>query len=243
MILGQRRIAQGKSSVGLRTRFLFAVLLLTPITTIAQRSIQGPQCAGVIQGVVADNERQAVEGIKVVAWPLGVDLGVILPNVRTDEAGKYRFVGLCPGRYTVLPDDEKGRYPNISPWLFEFLYGRRVSEVRLTAKHFFAELPLQLPPRPGRIHLRVTDRATNADVQKFTIKMMVPGQRHTSKIEILFSPEIIDRDITVPPDKDFILRITADGFHEWGDSVGGNKLVHVQAATQTTLEAQLAPRR
>ena len=60
-------------------------------------------------------------------------------------------------------------------------------------------------------------------------------------MEIRFSPEISDRDITVPPDKDFILRINADGFHEWSESVGGHKLVHVEAGSQTRLEAQLEP--
>jgi hypothetical protein len=225
----------------LGSRFLFVLLLLPPIRTFAQRSVQSPQCAGVIQGVVSDNQGQAVRGIKVVAWPLGVDLSVMLPNVRTDEAGKFRFEELCPNRYTVLPDDEKSGYPNISPLLFEFLYGRRVSEVRLTAKQVSAELPVQLPPKPGRIHVRVTDRTTNAEVQKFTIRIVVPHQRHTPKIEILFSPEISDRDITVPPDKDFVLRIIADGFHEWSDSVGSHKLVHVEASAQTMLDAQLEP--
>jgi hypothetical protein len=225
----------------LGTRFLFVLLLLPPVRTFAQRSVQSPQCAGVIQGVVSDNQGQAVRGIKVVAWPLGVELGVMLPNVRTDETGKYRFEELCPNRYTVLPDDEKRGYPNISPWLFEFLYGRRVSEVRLTAKQVSAELPVHLPPKPGRIHVRVTDRTTNAEVQKFAIRMIVPRQRHTPKIEILFSPEISDREITVPPDKDFVLRINADGFHEWSDSVGGYQSIHVEAGAQTMLDAQLEP--
>jgi len=222
------------------TRFVF-VLLLPPVTTFAQRSIQSPECPSVIQGVVSDNQGQPVQGIKVVAWPLGVSLGVMLPNVRTDEAGKYQFKELCPDRYTVLPDDEKSGYPNISPWLFEFLYGRRVSEVRLTAKQFSVELPVRLPPQPGRLHVRVTDRTTNTEIQKFTIRMTVPHQRHTPKIEILFSPEISDRDITVPPDKDFVLHINADGFHEWSDSVGGKKLVHVESNAQTMLDAKLEP--
>jgi len=225
----------------LGTRFLFVLLFLPPIRTFAQRSVQSPQCAGVIQGVVSDNRGQAVQGIKVVAWPLGVDLSVMLPNVRTDEAGKCQFKELCPNRYTVLPDDEKSGYPNISPRLFEFLYGCRVSEVRLAAKQVSAELPVQLPPKPGRIHVRVTDRTTNTEIQKFTIRMVVPRQRHMPKIEFLFSPEISDRDITVPSDKDFVLRINADGFHEWSDSVGGHKLVHVESGAQTMLDAQLEP--
>jgi hypothetical protein len=227
----------------LGARFLFVILLLTPIETMAQRSVQSPQCKGGLEGVVSDNDGQPARGINVVAWPLGVDLGIFLPNARTDEAGKYRFGNLCPNRYTVLVDDQKSGYPYMSPGLFEFLYGRRVSEVKLTAKHVLAELTVQLPPRPGSIRIHVTDRTTNDELREFVVRLIVPRQHHRPVIELQFSREIIDREIGVPPDKDFILQIIADGFHKWSDNVDGRELVHVRAGEQITLEAPLEPLR
>lgn len=225
------------SSLGLTVALILALLM--PSRTVAQRSVQSPQCKGIIRGTASDSEGQLVREIMVVAWPLGVNLGVILPRVRTDQAGKYRFEQLCPGRYTVLAEDEKAGYPRSSPDLFEFLYGRRVAEVKLTAKQLQAELRVQLPAKPARMHIHMTDRATNVEITKFTIEMIVPGQHRSPEIKYEFSPDIDDREIEVPPDKDFILHVTADGFHEWSESVGGGKLVHLRAGTQTSLEAQL----
>src|ERR1700752_5084869 len=119
------------------TVLLFA--FVTPNSSSAQSAIQRPKCAGIVHGIVSDHNGHPVTNIRVKAWPLGVDLSALLPTVKTDLGGEYRFEKVCPGRYTVLPDDKEAGYPNSSPYLFEFVYGRRVAEVKLTSQNLHAE--------------------------------------------------------------------------------------------------------
>jgi hypothetical protein len=156
-------------------------------------------------------------------------------------AGEYRFENVCPGRYTVLPADESMGYPDFSPNLFEFLYGRRVAEVKLTSKNALARLPIQLPPKPGRMHIHITDATTSAEILEFAIEVKVPGQHLSPELRIPFHPDIKDREIEVPPNRDFILHVTAGGFREWSESIGGGKVLRVPSGTEVTLNAQLQP--
>jgi hypothetical protein len=165
----------------------------------------------------------------------------MLPTVKTDLVGDYRFENVCPGSYIVLPADKNMGYPNFSPYLFEFLYGHRVTEAKLTSKNALAMLPIQLPQKPGIMHIRITDVATSAEILEFTIQLKVPGQHLTPEMKYIFRPETKDREIDLPPDTDVILHVTAEGFHEWSESIGGRKVVRVPSGTEVTLDAQLQP--
>jgi len=178
-------------------------------------------------------------GIMVKAWPLGVNLSAKLPTAKTDLSGEYVFEKVCPGRYTVLPEDKEAGYPNSGPYFFEFLYGRRVAEVKLTSQNADVELPLMLPLKPGRMNVHITDRTTKVEILEFTIEIKVPGQHLSPEMKYLFHPDIKDHQIEVPPDKDFIVHVTAEGFREWGESIGGRKVVRVPSGTEAALEAQL----
>jgi hypothetical protein len=120
-----------KSSVLLLAALLWSVLALSE----SQNPFQRPECKGVIHGKVFE-AGEPKRNVKVVAWPLGIDLAVILPEAQTDQAGEYLFQNVCPGRYTVVIDDTYS-----SPGLNEFLYGSPVLEVRLTDTNPEAELP------------------------------------------------------------------------------------------------------
>jgi hypothetical protein len=219
--------------------FLLLALFLAPVGTTA--SVQSPECRGVIEGLVSDSDGQPARGINVVAWPLGINLGVLLPNTRTDETGKYRFANLCPFRFTVLVDDDKNGYRITSPEVFEFLYGRRVAKTKLSGKHISARLNVQLPPKPGTIRIHSTNHTNNDEVQEFAVRLVVPNQRHMPWVEFRFSRETANRNVEVPPDKDFILWITADGFDKFRQNFDGREMVHVRAGEQVTLDAQLQP--
>ena len=162
------------SSLGLTV--VWGLVFTTANNGLARSAIQVPRCNGVVHGIISDREGHPVKGILVEAWPLGVDLGTVLPTVKTDLAGEYRFENICPGRYTVLPADESLGYPDFSPNLFELLYGYRVAEVKITSQNALARLPIQLPPKPGRMHIHITDGATSAEILEFTIEVKVPGQ-------------------------------------------------------------------
>jgi hypothetical protein len=152
----------------LHPTFVLGLFFVASNNGIAQSAIQAPRCSGVVQGIVSDRAGQPVRGIKLVAWPLGLDLATLLPTTETDLAGKYRFENVCRGRYTVLPDDKSMGYVNPSPNLFDFLYGCRVAEVKLVSQNALAILPIQLPPQPGRMHVRITAVAPAGSVVKTT---------------------------------------------------------------------------
>jgi hypothetical protein len=45
----------------------------------------------------------------------------------------------------------------------------------------------------------------------------------------------------VPPDRNLIIHVTADGFREWDESIGGGKPIFVPSGTRLTLAVQLEP--
>jgi hypothetical protein len=195
----------------------------------------------VIQGAVIDMDRQPAKDFTLAVWPLGLDHGSAIPIVKSNQAGEYRFERLCPGRYTVLPDYEKLGYPVVSPNAYQFLYGLRVEEVKLTAENSLAELPVKPPPKPGRMHVHISDRATSAKILRFTIELKVPGRKRMGDILLLFEPTTSDDAIVVPPDTEFTIHVTAKGFHKWSGNGGDRGVFLVASGSWATLNAELDP--
>jgi hypothetical protein len=195
----------------------------------------------VIQGAVIDTDRQPAKDFTLAVWPLGLDHGSEIPIVKTNQAGEYRFERLCPGRYTVLPDYEKLGYPAVSPNAYQFLYGLPVEEVKLIAENSLAELPVKLRPKPGRMHVHISDRATSAKILRFTIELKVPGRKRMGDILLLFEPTTSDDAIVVPPDKEFTIHVTAKGFHKWSGNSGDRRVFLVASGSWATLNAELDP--
>jgi len=210
---------------------------MTAGSTPAQSAIQSVRCKGVLRGTVTNRLDQPVPGFKVMAWSFGVDLGTMLPNSVTDSAGRYLFEHVCPGRYTVLPESGKVLFP----YDFEFLYDRRVPEVKLSIKRPTAEIPVRLPPSPGEICVHVMNRATNEKIRTFTAEIIVPGQRHWRWIKIVFDGSSRDCAVAVPPDRNFVLHITAAGFQKWTSSGAGHKLLYVTSGQQQIIDVRLVP--
>src|SRR6266568_1148621 len=239
-MLGQRH-GICSTIIALMTQSAVILFLVLSIQGHAQSVIQSPHCNGVIHGAVFDLSGQRAKGLNVVAWPLGVDLGALLPRMETDQEGEYRFQNVCPGRYAVMVEDKKAGYPHSSPLFNEFLYGVRIAEVKLTAKHSQVELPGYLPPKPGLMHVRVSNRETKAEILKYSVKLRVQGQRRTPEAGFEFDPMMKDHEIEIPPDRDVIFHVTADGFREWTESAGHGKLLRVPSGTDATLEVELEP--
>ena len=227
--------------IALMAKTVVILFLVLMAVGHAQTAIQRPICSGVIHGVVFDTSGERAKGIFVQAWPLGVDLSGNLPSAATDREGSYRFEHVCPGRYTVVVDDEKAGYAHASFMLNEFLYGSPTAEVTLTVKNPEADLPVYLPPKPGFMQVHITNRETKAEIWKFIVTLKVPGQQHASELSVSFDEATKDHQIEVPPDKDVIFRVTADGFHEWSESTGQGKLIRVTSGMKAPLEAELEP--
>jgi hypothetical protein len=50
-----------------------------------------------------------------------------------------------------------------------------------------------------------------------------------------------NRPILITPDKDLLLHVTSQGFHEWGDSAGAGKRIRLASGSHLGLEVQLEP--
>jgi hypothetical protein len=61
-------------------------------------------------------------------------------------------------------------------------------------------------------------------------------------MSFIFDETVKDRQIEVPPDKDVIYHVTADGFHEWSESAGQGKLIRLASGAKATLKAELPPK-
>lgn len=218
----------------------FVVVLFLATITIGPRSAQSGPCKGVIHGVVIGQDGQPAAGMGLDAYPVGRDLAFVIPHTSTSPAGEYRFDTLCPGRYEVLANDPAAGYPDTSPQWYEFIYGpRHVQEVKLTSKQPEAELRVELPPKPGRLQVHLSNRETKADIPTFKIKWAPIGKRKNAWIEI--QGDLSDRtdDVVVPPEMDFLMHVTADGFHEWEESTGRGKVVRIPSGTRLTLDVEL----
>jgi len=203
----------------------------------AQSSIQSPACTGVIRGIVSDGSGDKVSGIAVEASPMGLLAGSV-PSVKTGPEGDYRFEHVCPGTYVVTVADEKAGYPHVSLMESAFIYGH-IEEVTLTNERPQADLPVHLPSKPGFLQVHITNRETKAEISKFMVTLNVKGQ--PGGLSFIFDVGIKDREIELPPDKDVICHVTADGFREWSESAAQGKLIRVQSGTKGTLEAELQP--
>lgn len=215
---------------------LFLVLMASRVQ--AQSSIQSPTCTGVIHGTVFDGSGDRVRGVMVEAWPMDRPLLGSLPSLKTGSEGEYRFEHVCPGTYAVVVSDEKAGYPHASPMVNAVLYGSIEQVVTLTIENPEGDLPVHLYPKPGLMRVHITNRQTKAEISEFTVTLNVRGQ--PGGLSFLFDAGTSDT-IEVPPDKDVICHVTADGFREWSGIAGRGRLIRVQSGTKVTFEAELQP--
>src|SRR5712691_7223405 len=84
----------------MKTPFVLVGFLLLA-TAVAQQHDE-PRPKGVIYGIAVGQDGQPAREIGLTADPLGVALGAVLPHVKTNDKGEYRFENLpWWGRYTV----------------------------------------------------------------------------------------------------------------------------------------------
>ena len=79
-----------------------AVILMAASAPAGITGITDPSCRGILHGVAKNAGNQPVPGIRLVLWPIGVDLDYVLPTATSNEAGTYSFEHVCAGRFTVL---------------------------------------------------------------------------------------------------------------------------------------------
>lgn len=217
--------------------FSFLILLFLQLLS-AQAQIQSSACHGLIQGTVSNYAGWPTGNLRLVAYPLNVELGVLLPTTTTTRDGRYRFQNLCFFSYAVFPHDRRVGYSFVGPSEFSFLYGRPAPQISLTSEHPSANLRLLLPPKPGRIHIRVVDEGKTR-LRKFKVKLHVRGQSVSPDLESWFDEQVKEDEILVPPNEPFNMLVTAGGFTSWEATAGRGKLPLVLSGESIAITVKL----
>jgi len=215
--------------------WLFFILLSLAVAALGS-SRDGDHAIGAIYGIAVGRDGKPARGIGLTATPLGVPLATVLPHAKTDQNGAYRFEHLHFGRYTVYADDDEAGYSLFSTGSDE--ERSHPAEVELGFGRPEAEFRVYLPPRAGFLEIHLTDQKTGAAISTMKVELTrADGQRST-----LFTMSCdSSRFVLVPPDRNLLLHVSADGFSEWQESAGMGKLIHLPTGTRLKLDVQLAP--
>ena len=222
---------------------LAGVLLLLAFPATARPCFEDPHAKGVVHGVVLQQNGEPAGNFTAILDMPGISLSYVLPRRKTNDRGEFRFEHLCPGRFAVLVENDAAGYPFVSAGWYHILYGRLIPEVRITKSKFDAELVVTLPPKPAQMHVNLVNRKTKEKIAESEIELIVDGTESvktycdTAESMTCDSPPYF----LVPPDRDVLLHVTSNGFHEWKESVGKGKLIHVGSGELLTLDIELDP--
>ncbi|MGA8619379.1 MAG: hypothetical protein WB660_12795 [Candidatus Sulfotelmatobacter sp.] len=217
----------------MKTTFVFVGFIL--LATAVAQQVDEPRPNGVIYGIALGQDGQPAKGIGLTASPLGVGLATVLPHVKTNDAGEYRFPNIpWWGKYTVYAEDEDAGYS-----IFSTGAGRsEPSEVELTPEHREAELKVYLPPRAGFVQIHLTNRRTGGGISGMRVAVMSMENPELPLFAMSCSSNHV---ILVPPDKNLLLHVNSDGFREWDQSAGRGKPLQVPSGTRLALAIDLEP--
>jgi len=214
---------------------LFTLVMLAGA---ASQQPNPPPAHGVLYGRVTREDQRPAQGINLVAYPLNLFLAAPMPRTTTDQDGRYRFDDIpWWARYTVVPDDPEAGYSIFATGAP--LEGTKIQEVTLSPEHPQAEFNFRLPPKAGLLHFHLLDKRTGAKIPDIHV---VLSPRDAPE-KILFGEGCdSNRPILIPPDKDLLLHVDAEGYSEWERSVGKGLPLRMSAGEHRTLEVQLAPK-
>ena len=220
-----------------------AALLLLAFPSVTRACFEDPQAKGVVHGIVLRENGEPVPNFTAVLEILGVSLGYILPTMKTNERGEFRFEHLCPGRFAVVVENAAEGYPPSTAGWYRILYGGPIPEVRITKSKSDAELIVILPPRPARLWVNLVNSKTKEKISQTELSFTVDLPRSVEiSCDAAKSMSCTDPPYFLfPPDQNVFLHVTSKGFHEWKESVGRGKLVRVACGELLTLNIELDP--
>lgn len=170
----------------------------------------------------------------MMAKPVGVALGTVLPQTKTDQNGKYQFENLVwLGQYVVFAEDLEAGYS-------DFANGPASAgpfpQATLSPEHPEAELNLRLPPRAGFLEVHLTNRKTGASISGLQVNVTMSDDPSRTIFSISTDSA---NPILLPPQKDLLIHIWSFGFNEWMESVGRGKPVRIAPGVHRQMDVRL----
>jgi hypothetical protein len=207
--------------------------MLSP--ALAQR--QQPGLNGAIHGVVTTWTGEPEKSLRLRARPLSVGgSGGGLFVTKTNNEGEYRFQKLpFWATYRIYADDEAVGYSPVSTGPAP---GNPISEVEITPEHPEAEFNFSLPRKAGFVQVHLTNRRTGAAISEMKV-WMVPFDTPDSGLFTMSGRS--HYLILIPPDRNLLIHVTAEGFREWDESIGRGRPVSVPSGSRFILDVQLEP--
>jgi hypothetical protein len=192
-----------------------------------------------VHGIVFQQDGKPVSGIGLILEPVG-DYDYVLSRTSSDEGGRYQFVHVPCGEWGVFVEDKGAGYPQAGRLMNGFLYGVSSPEVNITGQNSDAVLNVKVPARPGVLVVYLTNSRTKTRIARIQLDLKVNRKRWSqSSCEDSASSTCSDHVFLVPPGQDVKLHITSEGFHEWEESAGQGKLIHLSSGELMTIEAEL----
>ena len=221
-------------------RVALALLFVFPLQAYrGETEGQQPSCKGLVHGTVLGQDGTPWGGIALILEPVG-DYDYLLPRVRTDQRGEYRFEDVCGGRWGVFVEDKEAGYLHSGRYMNLFLYGVRSPQVEITDNNLDVQLNVNAPPKPGRLRVQFITGNTKVRVTIAEVQLRVTRKRRA--LVSCGGSESCEGDyFPVPPDQNVKLRITAKGFHEWPGNPGGGRTIRVPSGEVLTVNAKLKP--
>ena len=174
---------------------------------------------------------QPAKGIGLTVWgPGSGSPDEKLLHTQANEGGEYRFENLAPGEYRVCADDQDAGY---APQSTLCSAAGHPAEVVVTVEHPEAELRVYLPPKAAFLTVRLVNRATGAEIPQGSVSWSLPENPRARVFEAACGSNAV---VLVPPDKDLLLHVTADGFREWEESAEAGKPIRLHSGTRRTLD-------
>jgi hypothetical protein len=199
------------------------------------RRVDKRATGGIDLGYIDIGGTTAISGLEGIC---GRKVNGARPRTTTDEAGAYRFENVCPGRFTVVVEDERAGYPSYV-WAAYFLNEetkRKTQEVSLAPGRSEVELPVPVPPKAGVLDLQVHNRRTGSKIRNVQV---ILKPQHSNGDWITFNSDT--EELLVPSNTDLLLRVNADGFREWRDAAKTGKQIRLPPSAHLTVEADLEP--
>jgi hypothetical protein len=234
----------GSESIKHRMKaFGFILVLLVAVPAFGQTyaSEARTSCKGLVHGTVFGRDGNPWSGVNLILEPVG-DYDYVLPRVKTDKQGQYRFKEVCTGKWGVFIEDKEAGYPQ-SGWLINrFLYGGQGPQIRITEKHLEAQLDIHAPPQPGILVVHLTNSGTKAKIPAIELELKVNRKRDKrTSCEDSPSSACGNDSFLVPPGQDVKLHVTSKGFHEWKETMGRGKIIRLAAGQVMTIDVELVP--
>src|SRR6267143_297756 len=166
---------------------------------------------GLIDGIVAYEDKKPVKGATVYAVPLGRPMGAIIPHADTDETGYYaiHIPRSWFGKFAVAAKKEDEDYPDMSK---QFYSDGKFETITLTSGHPAETVIIRLGPKAGVLLGTVADAVSDAPLSPCVEFRRVAEPSNFLSASGWVKPRY---KLLIPPDAEIMVKISLDGYKTW----------------------------